>query len=132
MNEKGDVKSETNYFDPMTGRTKRSTDEPYDPKRFRPSDKQSRITNGLPAISGQFPHQATIIKRGAGPYCGGTVISRFWVITAAHCTSSDSGGTRYSSDILVGVGSTRPENTQKHDVLAIIEHPGNFSSIHLV
>ena len=86
--------------------------------------QQNRITQGLPAIPGSFPYQATLIKRGAGPYCGGTVISGFWVITAAHCTSSDAGGNRYSGNIQVGVGSTRPENTKRHDIAAIIEHPG--------
>ena len=95
-----------------------------DLKHFRPLHQQNRITQGLPAIPGSFPYQATLIKRGAGPYCGGTVVSGFWVITAAHCTSSDAGGTRYSGNIQVGVGSTRPENTKRHDIAAIIEHPG--------
>ena len=124
LNSLGEIESKSNYFSPKMGRTKRSGS---DSKRFRPSDKQNRITEGLPAIPGSFPYQATIIKRGAGPYCGGTVISGFWVITAAHCTNSVAGGNRYSGDIQIGIGSTRPENTQKHDVLAIIEHPGTFS-----
>ena len=121
MNERGEVQSNTDYFGPKSGKVKRSED---DSKRFRPSDKQNRITEGLPAIPGSFPYQATLIKRGAGPYCGGTIVSGFWIITAAHCTSSDAGGTRYSGNIQVGVGSTRPENTKRHDIAAIIEHPG--------
>ena len=124
MTERGEVESNTDYFGPKSGRVKRSDD---DLKRFRPSDKHNRITEGLPAIPGSFPYQATLIKRGAGPYCGGTIVSGFWVITAAHCTSSDAGGQRYSKNLLVGVGSTRPENTQRHDIAAIIEHPGMVS-----
>ena len=101
MNERGEVETHTDYFGPKSGKVKRSDD---DLKRFRPSGKQNRLTQGNPAI-------------GSG----------FWVITAAHCTSSDAGGQRYSKNILVGVGSTRPENTQKHDIAAIIEHPGMVS-----
>ena len=114
MTERGEVESNTDYFGPKSGRVK-------------PSNKQNRITEGLPAIPGSFPYQATLIKRGAGPYCGGTIVSSFWVITAAHCTSSDAGGQRYSKNLLVGVGSTRPKNTQRHDIAAIIEHPGMVS-----
>ena len=121
MNGRGEIQSDTKYFGPKSGRAKRSEDYL---KRFTPSKQQNRITEGLPAVPGSFPHQATLIKRGAGPYCGGTIVSGFWVITAAHCTSSDSGGIRYSKMIQVGVGSTRPENTQRHDIAAIIEHPG--------
>ncbi|KDR14792.1 Brachyurin, partial [Zootermopsis nevadensis] len=43
-----------------------------------------RITNGLTASRGQFPWQVGLIIDGAW-FCGGSVISNEWVLTAAHC-----------------------------------------------
>jgi secreted trypsin-like serine protease len=44
-----------------------------------------RITNGNTAIRGQFPWQVSLIIDFAY-FCGGSLISDEWVLTAAHCT----------------------------------------------
>lgn len=46
-----------------------------------------RIVNGKAAAANQFPHQALIfINTLQGNYqCGGSLISPFWVLSAAHC-----------------------------------------------
>lgn len=48
---------------------------------------QPRIVNGNDAAVKQFPYQVGIsTKKGGGFYwCGGSVLSESWVITAAHC-----------------------------------------------
>ncbi|KAH8286406.1 hypothetical protein KR054_008651, partial [Drosophila jambulina] len=52
------------------------------------NDVEPFITNGEPAEVGQFPYQAGLNVSFGGnvsTWCGGTLISHYWIITAAHC-----------------------------------------------
>ncbi|XP_058815082.1 collagenase-like [Topomyia yanbarensis] len=47
-----------------------------------------RIVNGFPASPGQFPYQVFLIgfmPGGGALACGGSIISNYWILTAAHC-----------------------------------------------
>ncbi|XP_062550004.1 serine protease SP24D-like [Armigeres subalbatus] len=44
----------------------------------------SRIVGGQFAEKNQFPHQVALLKDGR-LYCGGSVLTETWVVTAAHC-----------------------------------------------
>jgi len=46
-------------------------------------EQANRITGGSPAARGQFPWQVAIIIANAY-FCGGSLISSRWVLTAAH------------------------------------------------
>ncbi|XP_023726958.1 brachyurin-like, partial [Cryptotermes secundus] len=46
-----------------------------------------RITGGISAERGQFPWQVGLIIGGSS-FCGGSLISERWVLTAAHCAGN--------------------------------------------
>ncbi|XP_034489697.1 serine protease SP24D-like [Drosophila innubila] len=46
-----------------------------------------RVVGGVDATPAQFPHQISLRNRGSHN-CGGSIISRNWVLTAAHCVTN--------------------------------------------
>jgi secreted trypsin-like serine protease len=49
-----------------------------------------RIVGGDFSDKNQFPHQVAILTNGRF-YCGGSIISPDWVLTAAHCLADPNG-----------------------------------------
>ena len=47
-------------------------------------EKYQRIINGTPAVPCQFPWMVAVITDNQY-FCGGSLISKQWVLTAAHC-----------------------------------------------
>ncbi|KAM7356939.1 brachyurin-like [Cochliomyia hominivorax] len=64
---------------------------------FPLEELEGRITNGELAKPGQFPYQAglSLVFGSSGAWCGGTLISDRWILTAAHCTDGADGVTVY-------------------------------------
>ncbi|XP_061395928.1 brachyurin-like [Musca vetustissima] len=58
---------------------------------------EGRITNGELAKPGQFPYQVglQLVFGNSGAWCGGTLISDRWILTAAHCADGADGATVY-------------------------------------
>ncbi|KAK7869888.1 hypothetical protein R5R35_006690 [Gryllus longicercus] len=59
-----------------------------------PEAPDARIINGNTASRGQFPYQAALYLNGVS-FCGGSLISTRWILTAAHCASGISRFTVY-------------------------------------
>lgn len=91
-----------------------------------------RVVGGVDASKAQFPHQVSLRNRGSHG-CGGSIISRNWVLTAAHCVTYQTATGDYvaypASQYSVRVGSNdRFSGGVLHNIVEIIAHEdyGNF------
>jgi len=84
------------------------------------------IVGGREADPGEWPWQVALIHAGGDPYddqyCGGTLISPLWVVTAAHCAE---GKTANQIQVLAGIHNLRTPDRGflRLAVKQIILHP---------
>ncbi|XP_076179603.1 transmembrane protease serine 9-like [Ptiloglossa arizonensis] len=78
-----------------------------------------RIVNGEDAKVGEIPYQVSLQNKGSSfHFCGGSVLNKNYVITAAHCVTGKIGG---NIQIVAGtINLAKP--TSKHNVKKIIIH----------
>ena len=88
-----------------------------------------RIIGGIPVLQGEFPWAAALVVSGAdafdGQFCGGALINRSFVATAAHCVFGSSAS---SVDVVLGRRDLRTEEGERIAVQRIIVHPA-YNSI---
>jgi len=84
----------------------------------------TRIVGGHDAALGQWPWMVALAVKNVFPYdgqfCGGTLISPTWVITAAHCMQ---GETVRTLDVIANIHDLTEDNGQRVAVKRIIVHP---------
>jgi secreted trypsin-like serine protease len=86
----------------------------------------SRIVNGRSVDVGQLPWQVALLAtiwqdNKRAHFCGGVLIHKNWVLTAAHCV--DGGTTARQVQVLAGETSLLSSATQRISVNRIIIHP---------
>ncbi|XP_063884717.1 tryptase beta-2-like [Scylla paramamosain] len=82
--------------------------------------QDTRIIGGDKASPLEYPYQAALVK-GSGLLflCGASIITREWVLTAAHCLAPLQGD---YSDLLVGIGNTFRDLMLYMDAKRVIIH----------
>ena len=87
-----------------------------------------RIVGGEEAPVGAYPWMTVLVADNASPadgqFCGGSLIHREWVLTAAHCVTNGSVVDPFASiDIVVGLHRRSQNNGIRRDLQAIVVHP---------
>ena len=99
-------------------------------------DTTTRIIGGEPSASSQFPFVVSMVRNTSGPlsdrhFCGATIISEKWLLTAAHCMFNffDFRLEPESFRIVVGVSNLRTESPEEFVVANYYIHPDYVSDI---
>lgn len=101
---------------------------------FNVADAESssvRIINGQPITIDQAPWQVALLYSSTpnddynAQFCGGSILSADWIITAAHCVVDNSGTAVSAASIEVGAGITTlgSPNVTRAEVSQVVVHP---------
>lgn len=87
------------------------------------ADFGSKIVGGVAAVEGEFPFIASL-QNSRGHFCGGSLIAKNWVLTAAHCVKGGS-----ISKVYIGAHNQKDlGNIEVFTAAKIVAHPDYNSS----
>ncbi|CAB3379988.1 Hypothetical predicted protein [Cloeon dipterum] len=78
---------------------------------------KSRIIGGTDAREGEIPWQVSLHHSRWGFFCGGTIVGRKHIVTAAHCSRND------RINVFVLAGSIDRKTGTRYDLQSITVHP---------
>uniref|UniRef100_A0A673A121 Coagulation factor IX n=1 Tax=Sphaeramia orbicularis TaxID=375764 RepID=A0A673A121_9TELE len=86
-----------------------------------------KIVGGTEAIRGEFPWQVALMSRShpqhrALPFCGGSLLTEVWVITAAHCLTELNNAKKGEHDVLRDEGPERDYMVEEQHVHPLYNH----------
>ncbi|KAJ9590906.1 hypothetical protein L9F63_016063 [Diploptera punctata] len=87
-------------------------------------DWSSRVVGGSSASAGEFPYMASLRSSSNSHFCGGSIISNDYILTAAHCVT----GTSASSISVVTGSNTLNSGGTRHSVSRIVLHSAYSAS----
>ncbi|XP_006884996.1 PREDICTED: serine protease 55 [Elephantulus edwardii] len=87
---------------------------------FEGDAKYSRIIEGVEAGIGEFPWMVSI-QVGNEHFCGGAILNKWWILSAAHCFQSDGITPRILNIVIGTTDLTNPHNDIK-EISKIILH----------
>ena len=106
--------------------------------RFLSEPQDTRIYGGRPAQQGAWPWQVSlhttsrvgddVESRVLSQFCGGSLIARQWILTAAHCIQDFEGKVTPANEVLVRSGHVELWNGDFRAVGTVIPHP-NYDPI---
>ncbi|XP_056411781.1 coagulation factor X [Hyla sarda] len=89
----------------------------YDDYEDNPNE---RIVGGKDCKFGECPWQAVLLSEDDEPFCGGTILSKQFILTAAHCMNQ----TKYFKVVVGEMNTLKKEGTESiHKVDKTIIHP---------
>lgn len=88
-------------------------------------NSQTRIVGGEETLVNEYPWQAALVGYGGSrPFCGASIISDTWILTAAHCLPGLSSS---NAQVIVGEHdwslTTETSVTQRLDIQQLVPHP---------
>lgn len=95
--------------------TANKVDAKYHKAKFTP-----RIIGGVEATKSDVPWQVAVEVIGGGQFCGGSLIDKEWVLTAAHCVAA-----QWPQGIQIRAGATdlKSNDGKVRHISQIVTHP---------